>query len=109
MRVIGTFWRPLVGTTLTWLLLDITFYGTGSFKTRIGGFIMSTDDTSPSGLLLHQTMVAMVIALMAIPGYLLSIGFIETIGPRRLQLLGFYLMSVNFFPRGFLQWIFTSL
>lgn len=27
--------RPLVGTTMTWLLLDVTFYGTGSFKHRV--------------------------------------------------------------------------
>jgi len=95
--IIKTHWRELIGTTMTWFLLDITFYGTGSFKTRIGSYIMTTDAVTPIGTLKHQASLATVLAAMAIPGYLLSIAFIDRIGPRRLQLLGFYCMALNFF------------
>ena len=33
-----------VGTTMTWLILDITFYGTGSFKSRISPFLGCCSD-----------------------------------------------------------------
>merc|ERR550519_460810 len=82
---------------MTWFLLDITFYGTGSFKTRIGSYIMTSDATHPLDTLKHQASLAAVLASMALPGYLLSIAFIDKIGPRRLQLIGFYCMAANFF------------
>jgi len=97
VRVMKTHWRELIGTTMTWFLLDITFYGTGSFKTRIGSYIMTTDATHPLDTLKHQASLAAVLASMALPGYLLSIAFIDKIGPRRLQLIGFYCMAANFF------------
>ena len=34
--VIKQHYRTLIGTTMSWFLLDVTFYGTGSFKSIIG-------------------------------------------------------------------------
>merc|ERR1711915_451624 len=51
----------------------------------------------PEDQLFHQAGLAAILACMALPGYLLSIAFIDRIGARRLQLCGFYAMAVNFF------------
>jgi len=96
--IIRKHWKELIGTTMTWFLLDITFYGTGSFKTQIAASIMEKPVTGEvRDQLFHQALLAAILACMALPGYLLSIAFIDRIGARRLQLFGFYAMAVNFF------------
>mmetsp|Transcript_37909 Transcript_37909/g.98099 ORF Transcript_37909/g.98099 Transcript_37909/m.98099 type:complete len:471 (+) Transcript_37909:142-1554(+) len=90
------FWHPLVGTTMTWLILDITFYGTGSFKSRISGFLVETDAATAEDQLWHEAVFAVICVCMALPGYLLSVTFIERIGRYNLQLGGFIAMAANF-------------
>jgi len=90
------YWRPLVGTTMTWLILDITFYGTGSFKSRISGFLVETHAVTPEEQIWHEAIFSCICVCMAIPGYLLSVAFIERIGRYNLQLGGFIAMAVNF-------------
>jgi len=97
VKILMRYWHPMVGTTMTWLILDITFYGTGSFKTHITGYLVDSDTDTPEGQIWHEATIAGCIALMAIPGYLLSICLIDTIGRYRLQLGGFLAMAVNFF------------
>eukprot|EP00929_Paragymnodinium_shiwhaense_P065749 TRINITY_DN32945_c0_g1_i1.p1 TRINITY_DN32945_c0_g1~~TRINITY_DN32945_c0_g1_i1.p1 ORF type:complete len:471 (-),score=93.18 TRINITY_DN32945_c0_g1_i1:112-1524(-) len=101
-KIMRCFWHQMIGTTMTWLILDITFYGTGSFKTRITGLLIETNAATAEGQVWHEATFAMFIALMAIPGYLLSILFIDRIGRYRLQLGGFLAMSVNFFLLAYL-------
>jgi PHS family inorganic phosphate transporter-like MFS transporter len=95
-KVMSQYWRPLIGTTMTWLILDITFYGTGSFKSRIGGLLVSSDANTDEEHIWHVALLTMYVTLMAIPGYLLSIAFIERIGRYNLQLGGFLAMSCCF-------------
>jgi len=96
-KVMSQYWRPLIGTTMTWLILDITFYGTGSFKSRIGGFLVPAQGAeSDVDHIWHEALLTMYITLMAIPGYLMSIFFIERIGRYYLQLGGFLAMSLTF-------------
>lgn len=98
------YWRPLVGTTMTWLLLDVTFYGTGSFKHRISGWIMENKAGNPREEIWNEAVFAMICVCMAIPGYLLSVAFIDIIGRYRIQFWGFIAMAVNFFLIAFLSW-----
>lgn len=96
-RVIREHWHHLVGTTMTWFLLDITFYGTGSFKTQIGASIMKEPAGSDAyEQLTHKAALASILACMALPGYILSILYIDRIGARNLQLFGFYMMALIF-------------
>jgi PHS family inorganic phosphate transporter-like MFS transporter len=95
-KVMAQYWRPLIGTTMTWLILDITFYGTGSFKSRIGGFLVPSDGETDRDHIWHEALLTMYVTLMAIPGYQLSILFIERIGRYYLQLGGFLAMSLTF-------------
>lgn len=96
-RIIKLFWHPLIGTTMSWLIVNITFYGTGSFKSRIGGVLLPAEaDVGPRERVFEEALFAMYMAFMAIPGYLLSICFIDQIGRRRLQLGGFLMMALLF-------------
>merc|ERR550514_2418711 len=81
---------------MTWLILDVTFYGTGSFKSRIAGFLVETNAAGAEEKMWHEAVFAVMCVSMAIPGYLLSIAFIERIGRYNLQLGGFFAMAVNF-------------
>jgi len=107
-KMIKQFWHPLVGTTMTWLLLDVTFYGMGSFKSRIGGFLVHSNATTPREEVWHEAMLATVVVGVAIPGYLLSICYIEVIGRYRLQFGGFIAMSVCFFFCAFFRPVLTG-
>lgn len=97
---IRRYWRPLVGTTMTWLLLDVTFYGTGSFKHVIGRSLQGSTAgvvRSDRDEIWDEAMFATICVSLAIPGYLLSVALIDVIGRYNLQLGGFLAMACNFF------------
>merc|ERR1719491_41243 len=91
--IIKKYWRPMIGTTMTWLLLDITFYGTGSFKHRISGAIMEHDARTSEEAVWGEAKFAMICSCMAIPGYLLSVAFIDVLGRYNIQFWGFIAMA----------------
>jgi len=100
---IRQYWRPLVGTTMTWLLLDVTFYGTGSFKHRVSASLdPGGSEGSPRDEVWKEAVFATLCSCMAIPGYLLSIAFIDRLGRYTVQLWGFVAMAVNFFAVAYL-------
>lgn len=101
--IIKKYWHPLVGTTMTWLLLDITFYGTGSFKHRISSAIMEHDGRTPEEHVWEEAQFAMICSCLAIPGYLLSVAFIDVLGRYNIQFWGFCAMALNFFAVGVLS------
>lgn len=100
--IIRQYWHPLVGTTMTWLLLDITFYGTGSFKHRISAGIMEYDVKTDEEHVWEEAQFAMICSCLAIPGYLLSVAFIDRLGRYNIQFWGFLAMALNFFA---VSWI----
>jgi PHS family inorganic phosphate transporter-like MFS transporter len=95
--IIRKYWHPLVGTTMTWLLLDVTFYGTGSFKHRISSAIMDHGATTSEEHVWEEARFSMICCCLAIPGYLLSVAFIDILGRYNIQFWGFIAMAVNFF------------
>jgi len=95
--IIRKYWHPLVGTTMTWLLLDITFYGIGSFKHRVSGAIMVNNAKTSEEHVWDEAIFAMICSCMAIPGYLLSVAFIDILGRYNIQFWGFIAMATNFF------------
>merc|ERR1719213_943488 len=82
---------------MTWLLLDVTFYGTGSFKHRVSAGIMEYDVRTDEEHVWEEAQFAMICSCLAIPGYLLSVAFIDTLGRYNIQFWGFLAMAVNFF------------
>eukprot|EP00923_Selenidium_pygospionis_P030739 GHVN01054540.1.p1 GENE.GHVN01054540.1~~GHVN01054540.1.p1 ORF type:complete len:147 (-),score=5.44 GHVN01054540.1:170-568(-) len=43
---IKSHWKLLLGTSISWFLLDVSFYGTGSFKTLVGNTLLPADHTT---------------------------------------------------------------
>lgn len=88
----------LLGTTSTWFLLDIAFYS----------LQLTQKDLYPASGLVHKasTMNAIeevfqlsramfLVALFAtVPGYWFTVYFVDSVGRYRIQLLGFFMMSV---------------
>lgn len=88
------YWRELVGTAVCWFLLDVTFYGNSLFSSTI---------TSAMGLgesLTDQAKNSLFVSLMALPGYWLTIAFLDRVGRRNLQWIGFASISILYFVLG---------
>jgi len=100
---IKSYWRPLIGTTMTWLLLDVTFYGTGSFKHRVASSLKFGElRGNPRDEVWDEAMFATLCSCLAIPGYLLSVAFVDVLGRYAIQFWGFVAMALNFFVVAFL-------
>jgi PHS family inorganic phosphate transporter-like MFS transporter len=81
----------LAGTAGTWFLLDYAYYGNTISTPQILGLISPHAST--------MTKIALQLAIFvvaALPGYLLAIAYLDRIGHRRLQLLGFAVMALCF-------------
>jgi len=81
----------LAGTAGTWFLLDYAYYGNTISTPHILGLISPSASTT--------TKIALQLAIFvvaAVPGYVLAIARLDRIGHRRLQLLGFAMMSLCF-------------
>ena len=81
----------VVGTAFSWFLLDITFYANGLFNHVIiqavqGKATTALEDAKYSGIL----------ALISLPGYYLTYKYIDSIGRKHIQCLGFALLSLLF-------------
>jgi len=88
----------LLGTTTTWFFLDITFYSLQLTQKDIypaSGFVPKTSQMNAieEVFLLSKAMFA--VALFAsVPGYWCTVYFIDKIGRYKIQLGGFFVMSV---------------
>jgi len=81
----------LAGTAGCWFLLDYAYYGNTISTPQIIALISPNSTT--------MTTIAIQLAIFvvaAVPGYLLGIARMDRIGHRRLQLLGFVVMSLCF-------------
>jgi PHS family inorganic phosphate transporter-like MFS transporter len=84
-------WPCLLGTAGGWFLLDVIFYGNGISS------VMIISALDPKGSLLSHTLwTAFIFLCFAVPGYLLSAKFIDRIGRKPLQRLGFMMIGVCF-------------
>ena len=95
LAALHVYWRPLLGTALSWLLLDITFYGNGLFSgtiTNLMGLGASASDAALN---------ALYISLLALPGYALTAAYMDRIGRKNLQVFGFLALFVLFVVLGF--------
>ena len=81
--------HKLVGTAGCWLLFDILFYGNALFQPKV---LQSAFGQSETELDLIRD--AILIGLMALPGYLISIYMVGRQSPRRIQLQGFLCMAL---------------
>ncbi|WVZ84143.1 hypothetical protein U9M48_031204 [Paspalum notatum var. saurae] len=89
----------LLGTSVCWLALDVTFYSLNLFMkdifTQVGVLPALSKDGSPFQRTIHTTALHVLIVLCGtLPGYFFTVAFVDRIGRIKIQLLGFTMMSV---------------
>ena len=99
------YWGKILGCAGGWFLLDITFYGNQLFQAPVLAsiFNVAQNKSAPShfepieGDLSHNRALQMImIACIALPGYYVSVCFMDSLGRRNIQLQGFFFMTVLF-------------
>lgn len=81
----------MVGTAGSWFLMDVALYGNGVSNTMILTHLNPTAD------LLHHTLLSVLIFLVfAVPGYFLSAKYIDRIGRKPIQYMGFLVMAIAY-------------
>ncbi len=82
---------PLIGTAGSWFLFDYAYYGNTISTPLIMKHIL------PHSNILSSTAMSLIIfSVFAVPGYILSIMFMDKIGHKKLQLIGFIMLGISF-------------
>ncbi|KDN52562.1 MFS general substrate transporter [Tilletiaria anomala UBC 951] len=92
-----THFRRLLGTTLCWFLVDITFYGINLNQTSLLAALHYTQGDIWTQLMKTATGNLIVVLAGFLPGYFITIALIETrLGRKKIQMLGFFVNAVMF-------------
>ncbi|KAH5330024.1 hypothetical protein HBI23_130750 [Parastagonospora nodorum] len=94
--------KILFGTAMSWLLLDVAFYGLGLNSTTV----LQAIGYGGGATVYHKlyNLAAgncILICAGAIPGYWLAVATIDTVGRKPLQLIGFVFLTILFLIWGF--------
>jgi len=84
--------KCLLGTAGAWFLLDVAFYGNGVSST----LIMKTISPQAS-VLTHTLLSAGIFLCFAVPGYWFAAKYVDRLGRKPLQILGFFMMTLCYF------------
>lgn len=79
----------MLGTAGSWFLMDIALYGNGISNTLILRLL-----DPGSSLLSHTLLGGMIFLIFAVPGYALAAKHVDRIGRRKLQFLGFTMITL---------------
>ena len=85
----------MLGTALCWFLLDVDFYANGLFNHEITSSIFSLPGQRYTAL--QDAYYTGVLSIIALPGYWLSVMYIDVVGRKNLQMMGFTCMAGLFF------------
>ncbi len=97
-------WTLILGTAGSWFLLDYAYYGNTISTPLILNMI------APGSAFLQTTAWSLIIfAVAALPGYVAAFSFIDQIGHRKLQWMGFFGMGVCFFALALVPGILTTI
>jgi len=86
----------MLGTAMCWFLLDVDFYANGLFNHEVTAIILSDDGTGGSSAT-DDARNSAILAIIGLPGYFLAYHYIDSVGRKNVQLLGFVMMSACFF------------
>ncbi|KAF0683075.1 Aste57867_24855 [Aphanomyces stellatus] len=89
--VVQVYGRWILGTAATWFLFDIVFYAQNLFSASILSVVGVQE---PS--LTNVTTQNVIVACVALPGYYVAVYFINRLGRRKMQLQGFFFMTLLF-------------
>jgi MFS family permease len=83
--------RRLIGASAAWFLMDAAYYG-NTVSSPLVLSVLHGDHT-----LLRKTLTQLVVfVVFAAPGYVMAVLFMDRIGRKTIQLLGFAVMTVTF-------------
>jgi PHS family inorganic phosphate transporter-like MFS transporter len=95
LAILNEYKIPLIATCAAWFLLDVTFYGTGEFKHSVSNELFPENaDLSSQQRVASDALFGIIISSIALPGYICSCIFIDSIGRWRLQVYGFIAMAL---------------
>ena len=83
-------WKIVLGTALTWLLMDISYYGTGIFTPYLASLF------GFAGVYAATRVSAILFIIAAVPGYWIAVATIDREGRKPIQLVGFAVMAIAF-------------
>jgi MFS family permease len=87
----------LLGTSLSWFLIDISFYGLGLNNTNILYDIGFSNKSTPFETMWHKAIGQVIITLLgSVPGYYLTVIFVDRWGRRTIQIMGFAACTILF-------------
>lgn len=94
--------KILFGTAMSWLLLDVAFYGLGLNSSTVLSAIGYGDGPTVYNKLFNLAAGnCILVCAGAIPGYWLAVATIDTVGRKPLQLIGFTMLTILFIIWGF--------
>ena len=94
----------LIGTAGTWALLDFCYYGNTISQPEI----IKLADPSASEMRTILLQLA-IVAVFAIPGYIVAILLLDRVGRKSIQVLGFAMMAIMFLLIGLIPSVSTTL
>ena len=86
----------LCGTAGTWFLFDVLFYGNALFER-----VILTEAFGDSETVSKAIQDQIIIALIALPGYFISVAAVGQISPKYIQIQGFFVMAILYAVIGF--------
>lgn len=98
--------KPLIGCSLCWFLVDITFYGINLNQSAILTAINFTTGSTWGKLMKTATGNLIITCAGFFPGYFITVATIEWIGRKPIQMLGF---TMNMLFLGILGGMFNEL
>lgn len=96
-KLMRKYWVTILGTSVSWLLLDMAFYGTSINN----GFVLQHIGYGTASTL-HQTVFnlavgnALIASLFEVPGYWIAVATIDRVGRKKLQWIGFTVMALMY-------------
>jgi len=89
--------KVLIGTSLSWFLVDISFYGINLNQSVLLAAIGFTKGATEYDTLIKSTYGNLIVAAAGyVPGYFFTVFFIEILGRRWIQIQGFLVTALMF-------------
>ncbi|MCL5680025.1 MAG: MFS transporter [Candidatus Marsarchaeota archaeon] len=83
-------WKYIIGTSVAWFLLDVSYYGTSIFTPYLTTFL------GFSGIYGPTLASALILIIAAVPGYWVAVALIDKEGRKPIQAIGFLMMAASF-------------
>ncbi|BFG30533.1 hypothetical protein CerSpe_168070 [Prunus speciosa] len=94
--------RDLFGCSASWFLVDVVFYSSNLFQSQVyGKYIGNKNKANVYKDAIHVALLPTIVAICStIPGYWFTVYFIDRIGRRKIQMMGFLIMALVYFAIG---------